>query len=108
MSRRAQEANAAWDNRDRDFVTTRADLEQIANDTRSTRDQLVLISVPTNDESVAAHQRIVGLIDDLIAAADGMIEGLDRPAPDDGTFRRQQLELYQATAAQIQNDVERL
>ena len=108
LSRRANEANAAWNARDRDFATTRADLEQVANDTRSARDQFVQISVPINDDTVTAHQRIAGLIDNLIAASDGMIEGLDRPAPDDGSFRRQQLQLYQATAAQIQNEVERL
>ena len=62
------------------------------------------VSVPTQDETVDAHRRIAG----LITAADGMVDGLDRPAPDDGTFRREQLALFKATAAQIQNEVKRL
>ena len=91
--------NEGQDNDTEQFRTVRDELQRIIDNTSALRADAELIVPPPL--LVADHTAITGLLDELVAAAEGMLEGLRRPSPDTGEFRHEQLAVYQAKSAEL-------
>ena len=91
--------NEAQDNDTEEFGTVRDELQRIIDNTTELRLDLETVVPPPI--LITQHDEITTLLDELVAAAEGMLEGLRRPSPDTGEFRREQLGVYQAKSAEL-------